>query len=423
MKILHVFDHSLPLQSGYTFRSMAILREQRLLGWETVHLTTPRHAKSAPSSPASQEDVDGFTFVRTPASDSLLSKTPLWPLAEMSATSRRLEAMARLERPDLLHAHSPSLNAHPAIEVGRRLGIPVVYEVRSLWEDAAVDHGTCKEDDIRYRMTRWHETLALRRVQQVTTICRGLSDEIVARGIEPGRVTVIPNAVDVERFRPAGPPDGALRESLGLQGAWVLGFCGSFYGYEGLDIALRAMPSVRESVPNAKLLLVGGGPEEQRLRRLASDLGLQNDVVFSGRVPNAEVNRYYAQIDALVFPRKRIRLTELVTPLKPLEAMAMGLPVIASSVGGHRELIRDRQTGLLFEPDDPQALAAAAVALHRDPALVESLRRQGHAFVEAERTWARSVGRYEGLYAAALAAMPAKSAERAPQAGQAEDVR
>lgn len=417
MKILHVFDHSLPLQSGYTFRSMAILRAQRARGWQTVHLTTPRHGASAHTQSV-QEEFDGFSFWRTPTPNSPWMRTPLWPIAEIAATTRRLEALARDEHPDILHAHSPSLNAHAAIEVGRRLGIPVVYELRGLWEDAAVDHGTSAEGDLRYRLTRWHETVALRRVQQVTTICQGLHDEIAGRGVPASRITVIPNAVDIERFRPAGLPHARLQSELGLQGCWVLGFCGSFYAYEGLDLALRAMPRIVERIPRARLLLVGGGPEEAVLRRLVAELRLESCVVFTGRVPNKDVNDYYTLIDALVFPRKRMRLTDLVTPLKPLEAMAMGLPVLASDVGGHRELIRDRETGLLFAADDAKALADAATGLQADPALAERLRHAGHAFVGAERTWAGSVARYEKVYEAARAALG-----RGPQAvpGRAEE--
>ena len=142
--------------------------------------------------------------------------------------------------PQILHAHSPVLNAMPALRVGKRLGIPVVYEVRAFWEDAAVDHGTTTEGSLRYRLTRRLETRALRHAAHVFTICEGLRGDIVARGIAPERVTVIPNAVDIDSFEPGGLPDAALAASLDLQGATVLGFIGSFYAYEGLDLLLAA---------------------------------------------------------------------------------------------------------------------------------------------------------------------------------------
>ncbi len=403
MKILHIFDHSLPLHSGYTFRSMAILRAQRARGWQTVQLSSPRHGASAKSDEL-RHDVDGFTFWRTPTPSGPLMLTPGWPLAEMLATTRRLHALALQEQPDVLHAHSPTLNAHPAMRVGRRLGIPVVYEVRGYWEDAAVDHGTTRENGLRYRLTRWLETLALRRADHVTTICQGLRNEMIAtRGIEPSRVTMIPNAVDVDRFTPITAPDPRLQAKWGLAGHWVLGFCGSFYGYEGLDCAIRALPQVLARIPQAKLLLVGGGPEDAALKSLAAELGLADKVVFTGRVPNDVIDTYYSLINLLVLPRKRMRLTELVTPLKPLEAMAQGLPVLASDVGGHRELIEHGATGLLYAADDAQALAEGVFAVYDKPALVEQIKRQGREFVTRERTWSRSVGLYESVYASAMA--------------------
>jgi PEP-CTERM/exosortase A-associated glycosyltransferase len=403
MKILHVFDHSLPLQSGYTYRSLAILRAQREMGWQTIHLTTPRHGLAAGAGPASQA-LEGFVFERTPAWPSTWARRLAGPFAEMAATTQRLETLVREHRPDVLHAHSPSLNAHPALQVGRRHGIPVVYELRALWEDAAVSHGSTPQGSLRYRLTRHHEMVALRRAHQVTTICEGLRQELCSRGLANDKVTVIPNAVDAQRFNPITRPSPALQGQLQLAGRWVIGFCGSFYAYEGLDLAIRALPDIIRQVPQATLLLVGGGPEDAALRALAQELGLAAHVVFAGRVPNEVVNDYYSLIDVLVFPRKAMRLTELVTPLKPLEAMAMGLPVVASDVGGHRELIEHERTGLLFEAGQTQALARTLLGLRAHPEQAAHLRREGRRFVEAERTWTRSVQRYESVYEAALRA-------------------
>ena len=279
--------------------------------------------------------------------------------AVIDDTRRRIEQVAERTRPDILHAHSPCLNGIAALQAGRKLGIPVVYEMRASWEDAAVDHGTTQEGSLRYRLSRALETWTLRRAEAVTTICEGLRKDILARGIPAERVTVIPNAVNPEAFPLIGAPDPELEARLGLGDAFTLGFIGSFYGYEGLDTLLEAMPAILEFEPGARVLLVGGGLEEERLKAQAAALGIADRVVFTGRVPHAEVTRYYSLVDLLVFPRKSIRLTETVTPLKPLEAMAQGRLLIASDVGGHRELIRDGVTGRLFRPDDPAALAAA----------------------------------------------------------------
>jgi PEP-CTERM/exosortase A-associated glycosyltransferase len=407
MRILHVLDHSIPLHSGYTFRTRAILREQRKLGWETVHLTSPKH--TAPYAP--EETADGLVFHRTKPATGLAARIPvLRERALMRATEARLEEVARATKPDLLHAHSPVLDAIPALRVGKRLGLPVVYEVRAFWEDAAVDLGTTREGSLRYRATRALETYALKRADQVACICEGLRSDIAARGVPAEKITVIPNAVDLDQFAEAASPDPELAKRLGIAGRKVLAFIGSFYAYEGLSLLLDAMPAIlkrmqpahHKSKPAVALLLVGGGHEEERLKSKAASLGLYNDVVFTGRVPHVEVNKYYDLADALVYPRLPMRLTDLVTPLKPLEAMAQRRLVVASDVGGHRELIRHGETGVLFKAGDAGALADAVTSLLAAPDSWPRIKDAGRRFVETERNWPGSVARYRRVYEACL---------------------
>lgn len=401
LRVLHVLDHSLPLQSGYTFRTRAILEEQRRLGWETFHVTSPKHTAPGPA----EEEVDGLRFYRTAWSASGAARLPgLRELAQIRATARRVEELARRIRPHILHAHSPALNGVAALRAGRRLGIPVVYEVRAFWEDAAVDHGTSTEWGLRYRLTRALETFALRRAGHVTTICEGLKRDIVARGIPEERVTVIPNAVNLAAFPFGGEPDAALKRTLGLEGKTAIGFIGSFYAYEGLDLLLCSLPKVLEAVPDTRVLLVGGGPQEAALKALAASLGVADKVIFAGRVPHAEVQRYYGIVDVLAYPRHAMRLTDLVTPLKPLEAMAQGRLLIASDVGGHKELIRDGETGVLFRAGDAASLAQAIVRLLASRERWPQLREQGRRFVERERNWPGSVARYRVVFDRLVAA-------------------
>ncbi|UDF33964.1 UNVERIFIED_ORG: glycosyltransferase, exosortase A system-associated [Shinella sp. XGS7] len=409
LRVLHVLDHSIPLHSGYTFRTLSLLREQRKLGWDTHHLTSPKHGAglagkdaqiAATATATLEETVDGWHFFRTPQGSGGFSLPGLGELQLMGQLERRLQQVAEQLRPQIIHAHSPVLNALPALKVGRRLGIPVVYEVRAFWEDAAVDHGTTTEGSLRYRMTRAMETHALKRVDHVFTICQGLRGDIVARGIPADKVTVIPNAVDIESFEPGGQADEALKTRLGLAGCTVLGFIGSFYAYEGLDLLLQALPAILAQRPEVRVLLVGGGPQDAALKAQAEALGLRDKVVFTGRVPHAEVNRYYDLVDVLVYPRHSMRLTELVTPLKPLEAMAQGRILVASDVGGHQELIRDGETGLLFKAGSAEALSQAVLRLLGQPELWPQLRAQGRRFVEQERNWAASVANYPAVYQA-----------------------
>ena len=396
MRVLHILDHSLPLHSGYAFRTAAILREQRALGYTTLQMTTPRHGAHAQAV----EEAGGFAFTRTPLRINGLSRVPgAIYVQEMAATAKTLAQLVDSLRPDILHAHSPVLNALPALAVGRRKRIPVVYEVRALWEDAAVDHGFTRDGSIRYLTSRALETFALRHADHVTTICEGLRDEIATRGIPASRITVIPNAVDPEEFQVDGTPDADLRASLGLDGCTVIGFAGSFYAYEGLDLLIDAFAMLAQRRRDLRLLLVGGGRQDQALKLQAATAGVADKVVFAGRVEHRDVKRYYDLIDVLAYPRHRMRLTELVTPLKPLEAMAQGRMFVASDVGGHRELVRDGDTGFLFPAGDAAALAATLdrVLDARDD--WPRVRHCARAFVESERTWSRSVARYASVYA------------------------
>lgn len=396
MRILHVLDHSIPLHSGYTFRTRAILEHQRARGWETFHLTS---AKQGNLRGVDKEEVDGFTFFRSSPPVRWLADLPLinqW--AVVKTLERRMRNVVSEVRPDVIHAHSPALNGLAALRVARDMKIPLVYEIRAFWEDAAVDHGTSTEWGARYRMTRALETYVVRKADAVTVICEGLKQDVVKRGVRGNRVTVIPNAVDAERFAFDADRDDLLAKTMGLDGQTVLAFIGSFYAYEGLDLLVSALPRILERCPDVKLLLVGGGPEEEKLKAQVRSMGLSERVQFAGRVPHDEVQRYYSLVDMLVYPRYSMRLTELVTPLKPLEAMAQGKLLVASDVGGHRELIRPGETGDLFCAGDAEDLAKTVTRLLDNPASWEERRNLGRRFVEEERNWSQSVGRYAAIY-------------------------
>ena len=395
MKILHVLDHSIPLHSGYTFRTLSILREQRALGWETYHLTGSKQG----GGDALEEQVDDLHFYRTPVGSSRLSKLPaINQLLIINDLAKRLNNVVKVVKPDIIHAHSPVLNALPALQVGRKFGIPMVYEIRAFWEDAAVDHGTSREGSMRYRVTRALETFAIKRVDAVTTICEGLKHDILNRGVSADKVTVIPNAVNIRNFSVGATPDTQLAQELGLEGKQILGFIGSYYAYEGLNILLDALPKILAKNQNIRVLLVGGGPQEDALKAQAAQLNIEDKVTFIGRVPHDQVQRYYNLINILVYPRLKMRLTDLVTPLKPLEAMAQGRLLAASDVGGHQELIQDGKTGILFKADDATSLANSVLSLLDSSEKWDGLRQQGRAFVEAERNWPVSVARYKDVY-------------------------
>lgn len=395
MRILHVFDHSIPLQSGYSFRSRAILREQRRRGWETFHVTSGKHGPSA----ADVETIDGLEFYRTAPPRGILATLPaLTQLGILRQLEHRIREVAERLRPDVIHAHSPAITGAAALRAASRMNIPVVYEIRAFWEDAAVDHGTSEAGSLRYRLTRGLESWVATRAGAVFVICTGLRDDLVARGIPAGKVTVIPNAVDAERFQFDLPRDPALAADLGIGERPVLGFIGSFYAYEGIVDLIRALPGVHQVLPELRVLLVGGGPCHDEVVSLVKSLKLSEMVLVTGRVPHHEVERYYSLVDVFCYPRRPMRLTDLVTPLKPLEAMAQGRLVLASDVGGHRELIEHGKNGVMFPAGKIEELALAIKNIFSSRERWSSLKRAGREYVEVARNWPNSIARYEPVY-------------------------
>jgi PEP-CTERM/exosortase A-associated glycosyltransferase len=394
MKVLHILDHSVPVMSGYATRSRNIVGFQRELGLRPVVVTSPKHPAPGPE----REERDGVTYYRASHGRAAETSGYAGSLSLMRRFAARIAEVARAEGASLLHAHSPVLNGLPALWVGRRLRIPVVYEARAFWEDAAVDHGTTREGSLRYRLTRALETFLFRHADRVVVIAQAMRQEIVGRGVDPRRIAVVGNGVDVDRFRPI-PRDERLAGRLGINGDLVFGFVGSFYRYEGLRLLVDAVPRLRERVPGARLLLVGGGEEAAALREATAASG--GAILLPGQVPYEEVGDYYSLIDVFVCPRKRMRLTELVTPLKPLEAMAMAKPVLASDVGGLSELIEHGSTGMLFRADDASSLVEQATHLGSSRPFRLALGQAARAHVERERSWPRVVSRYVEIYGSA----------------------
>ncbi|MFC3100201.1 TIGR04063 family PEP-CTERM/XrtA system glycosyltransferase [Altererythrobacter lauratis] len=399
-RILHVLDHSLPMHSGYTFRTRAILKAQEALGWQVRGITGLRHTAAGPDA----EEAEGLHFTRTRGDVGGPPAIREWREAGLLADA--IGELAKDWRPDILHAHSPALCGLAALRAGRKLGLPVVYEIRAFWEDAAVGNGTGQEGSLKYRLIRALENHVVAGADRVVTICQGLNDDLVARGVPAGKLSIMPNGVDLALFGTPAPRDGALAAELGLgdgpDAGPVIGFIGSFYDYEGLDDLIAAMPALITRHPDARLLLVGGGPMADALQAQAQASPAAYAIRFVGRVPHDQVERYYALADIMAYPRKASRLTDLVTPLKPLEAMAQGKLVAASNVGGHRELMEHGVTGTLFPADNPAQCAAALADLLDARAEWGAMRQAARAHVAARHDWARNVQRYQDVYQSLL---------------------
>jgi PEP-CTERM/exosortase A-associated glycosyltransferase len=336
-------------------------------------------------------------------------RTNLPGLREISLMNCLQKDMAKVIKPNshtIVHAHSPLLCGYPAYNIAKKLKIPVVYEVRALWEDAAVDLG--KTNKVRYFLTRYLETDLLKKVDGIITICEGLKKEIVGRGINEKKVYVVPNGVDTVAFMPQ-EKDKNLIKKLGLEGKTTIGFIGSFYRYEGLKYIVEAMPKILAQFPNTVAILVGKGEQENILKQLVVQSSLMDKIIFTGQMPHNEILNYYSLIDILVYPREKNRLTDMVTPLKVLEAMAMQKGVIGSDVGGIKELIQNEKTGLIFKAGDSNDLADKCIELINNPQKYQALGQNAREYVLSERNWEIIIKKHLDIYTELLENNNAKS--------------
>lgn len=398
LKVFHILDHFMPHYSGYTFRTKAILSNQKELGIEPTLVISPKHSSGLPI----EEVVDGLSCFRSASFNGKYEFPFLKEYLLMRRFKKDILRLAKKEKPGLIHAHSPILDGIPAYEVAHNLNIPMIYEVRALWEDAAVDLGRTKAGSLRYSLTRHLETDLFKKVDCIITICEGLKQEFIKRGINSDKIRVVPNGVDTVRFKPQAPSQELLTQ-YNLKGRSVIGFIGSFYKYEGLSLLIQALPKIIKDYPDAVLMLVGKGEVEADIKELAGALRLNGNVIFTGQIPNDKITEYYSIMDVLVYPRDKIRLTDLVTPLKPLEAMAMGKAVLGSDCGGIQEITQKGKSGVLFKAGDIEDLSGQCVSLLKDKSRQEALALSALEYVKSQRNWETIIGKEIEIYKEVIA--------------------
>ena len=395
--VLHLVTNALPCtNAGYTVRTHQIALAQLAAGLRP-------HVVTRLGYPLAQGVADARPTVRYEGVDYhrlIPWLPPRDPAAAVATAADRAGRLVTAVRPRVLHAASNHLNAAVALELRRRHDLPVVYEVRGFLEDSWLSRAAANTQDAEfYQLSRELETRCMGAADHVITLGTAMRDEIAERGIDPAKITVVPNAVD-EAFLQPLPDGGDLRTQLGLgTDRAVVGLTSSFYGYEGIDTLIEAAALLHDRGTPVRLLLVGDGPERGALERLAADRGV--DAVFTGRVPMSSVRHYHAVLDLFAVPRRADRVCQLVTPLKPLEAMAGGVPVIASDVKALREIVEPDVSGVLTLPEDREAWANSMESLIYSPERRRKIGQTAREWVRAERTWravtARCLTAYEKL--------------------------
>ena len=381
---------SLPHHSnGYATRSHSVLTALNTLGLDVVGSTRPGYPWDVrfATAPSSEKNycIDGINYHHLPG-----------PIQRNLTISEYIEQASRVIESDVIkngekfiHACSNYLNAFPALFAARRLGIPFVYEVRGFWEITESSRKLGWENSDKYLVDKHLETQLIQAADVVITLTEAMKSEIVSRGVDEKIIFVAPNAVDLDKFV-AQPPDLILKQELELHEELTIGYVGSIVDYEGLDDLITASHQLIQAGYRFNLLIVGDGMALPSLKALVTKLGLEQYVKFTGRIPHESVVNYYSIIDITPFPRKSLDVCELVSPLKPFEAMALNKCVIASDVKAIKEFIIEGENGILFEKGNIASLKDGLTRLLTDQKLRQHLSARAKLWVAEQRTWTKT---------------------------------
>ncbi len=422
MRVLHVCHSTYPDTTGASIRSRYVAEAQARLGIEPSVLSSPFQPPADPAQAAGVEWVSGIPYYR--CFDASYDHRFMVARKSLATRARKLTAIrsfttsvqrvAKERQAQVIHGHSLFFCGLAAVFAARALRIPSIYEVRSLIEDTLVREGGASPNGVLYRAYRWFDRLATHLADHVVTLSAGLRKDLIERGVPADRITVIPNGVDVATQTPAPAPDESLRAHLGFpKDAFILGYIGTQFAYESLDVAIEAIAILRTRHPQLRLLIVGGGTAHDDLVAQATRLGLEDRVRFVDRVSHDEIGKYYGLVDLFVLPRRSNRLTDLVTPLKPLEIMARAKPVLASDCGGHRELITHGENGFLYDAGSVERMADGIATLFVRKGELQEFGTRARAWVSAHRTWEYVVRPTLPLYDTLVAARRIPESRRA----------
>nr|WP_245349365.1 glycosyltransferase [Brachybacterium fresconis] len=388
--VFYLLHNSLPHNSaGYATRTHGLLSELNRIGWNVDGVTRLGYPYDMPGKAELPDvplhDVVGnVDYRRLLTGRQVEKKNPLFYYTERY--SKALLELAKQERPAIIHAASNHWNGLTAVKTARQLGIPSIYEVRGLWE---VTRGSRNPEWAQSNMFKYiarMEADAAKGATRVFAITEALRDEMISRGVDGDKINIVPNGVDTSRFTPI-PKDEELASQLGVAGKTVIGYVGSVLDYEGIELMLEAAEVMNRTREDFHVLIVGDGAELERFQNYVEEHELEHVVTFTGRVPHEDVERYYSLIDITPFPRLSLPVCEMVSPLKPFEAMAMGKAVVSSDVAALKEIVTPGVNGYLHEKGSTESLIEQLTRLLDDPEHTRLIGAQARDWVVENRDW------------------------------------
>ena len=388
--ILYVINNSLPYHSnGYATRAHGLL--QGIHDYKNISAITrlgyPHDlVKFRENEYINKHKIDNIKYYHLTSDKYWLNYMPLDNYLEKY--SDYLVEFINQNDIELIHSASNFVNGLAANQAAKKAGIKCIYEVRGLWEITRISRQPQWENSEHFNMIKRLETQAAQSADQVITITYALKEELIRRGIDGNKISVLPNGVNSTVFQPL-KKDLKLMKQLNIkENDVVIGYIGSIVEYEGIDLLVEAIAKLKsKNILNFKFLLVGDGRYFENIKNMIKKLNVEDLIIVTGRVPHEDVENYYSLIDIAPLPRKALPVSEMVSPLKPFEAMAMGKIVLGSSVAAIAEIIKDGFNGMLFEKSNVEDLTTKLEILIQDKSLRKKIGHNARRWVEKERDW------------------------------------
>lgn len=454
MKVLHVLANGPPDVNGYAIRTKMILEHlDQYTDVEVVGITSPWYPRNKNMMEPHEEN--GITYLRTPHPAQTDENLPVllriarwierrhqhhypqrpekalkmklkrqqmglfgkvirlpaffskiaWKVVEEKVliryfTKQIIDVTKKLDI-DLIHAHTPYRVGLPSLKAARKQRIPLIYEMRGMWEETAVANGRWLENGPAYKRFRRFETKVLRKSDGVICISEALKNEAISRGVDENSITIVPNGISprLMESKTDRPDVSEVKSNLKLdENTTVVGYIGSLREMEGVDQTAESVADLISKGHDIRFFVLTGKPGQTELKQLCETLGISDNTVITGPVSHDKVPEYYDLIDVFVVSRPDTRVTRFVTPLKPFEAMAMGKCVVASNLPALEEIIHHEKTGLLYNPDSHLNLSFEIGKCLTNPELKNQIEQNAQNWVLKNRKWEDLVQRTVGAY-------------------------